>query len=77
MFVLRSKVSIADESDAWAQFGIWDKSARVVGVAWDGGVVTARVDEGRFLRMGRGAFACRDQSRGGLVRSMRSAPEGR
>ena len=54
MFVLRSKVSIADESDAWAQYGIWDKSARVVGVAWDGGVVTARVDDGRFLRMGRG-----------------------
>ena len=23
MFVLRSKVKIADESDAWAQFGVW------------------------------------------------------
>ena len=38
MFVLRSKVSIADESDAWAQYGIWDKSASRR-VAWDGGVV--------------------------------------
>lgn len=54
MFVLRSKVRIADESDAWAQYGIWDNSVNVAGVTWDDGVVTARVDEGRFLRMGRG-----------------------
>jgi folate-binding protein YgfZ len=54
MYVLRSKVKIADESDAWSQYGIWDESLGVAGVAWDNGVVTVRVDEGRFLRMGRG-----------------------
>jgi folate-binding protein YgfZ len=54
MFVLRSKVKITDESDAWAQYGIWDRSLAVDGVAWEGAVVTVRVDEGRFLRIGRG-----------------------
>src|ERR687896_2318741 len=33
MFVLRSKVKIADESDAWAQYGIWDADLDVSGVA--------------------------------------------
>ena len=28
MFVLRSKVKIADESDAWAQYGVWDADRR-------------------------------------------------
>jgi tRNA-modifying protein YgfZ len=54
MYVLRSKVKITDESDAWAQYGIWDKSLAIGAVAWEGGVVTARVDDGRFLRIGRG-----------------------
>ena len=26
MYVLRSKVKIADESDAWAQYGVWDSA---------------------------------------------------
>jgi folate-binding protein YgfZ len=30
MFVLRSKVKIADESDAWSQFGVWDEAAPTV-----------------------------------------------
>jgi folate-binding protein YgfZ len=55
MYVLRSKVKIADESDAWAQYGVWDSGLKVSGVAWDGDVVTVRVDEGRFLRMGPAA----------------------
>jgi tRNA-modifying protein YgfZ len=52
MFVLRSKVKIADESDAWTQYGVWDAD-RNVGVAWDGDTVTVRVGEGRFLKVGR------------------------
>jgi hypothetical protein len=52
MYVLRSKVKISDESAAWAQYGVWDPSVEVAGVAWDGDVVTVRVDEGRFLRLG-------------------------
>jgi hypothetical protein len=52
MYVLRSKVKIADESHAWAQYGVWDSGLKLSGVAWEGEVVTVRVDEGRFLRMG-------------------------
>jgi tRNA-modifying protein YgfZ len=54
MYVLRSKVRITDESDAWAQYGVWDAAARVEGVAWDGGTVTVKVGDGRFLRLGKG-----------------------
>ena len=54
MFILRSKVKIADESDAWAQYGIWDRSSQVSGVSWEGEVATVRVDDGRFVRLGRG-----------------------
>jgi len=54
MFILRSKVKIADESDAWAQYGIWDAGLKVAGVAWEGDTVTVRVDEGRFLKIGKG-----------------------
>jgi hypothetical protein len=53
MFVLRSKVKIADESAAWTQYGIWDTDLNVAGVAWDGDTVTVRVGEGRFFKMGR------------------------
>ena len=52
MYVLRSKVKIADESDAWVQYGVWDAALKVDGVAWHSDVVTVRVDEGRFLRIG-------------------------
>ena len=54
MFVLRAKVKIADESEAWAQYGIWDAGSKLAGVQWDGDSVTLRVAEGRFLRLGRG-----------------------
>jgi tRNA-modifying protein YgfZ len=54
MFVLRSKVKIADESDAWVQYGIWDADFHVAGVAWEGDSVTVRVGERRFLKIGRG-----------------------
>jgi folate-binding protein YgfZ len=52
MYVLRSKVKIADESDAWTQYGVWDSGLKLSGVAWQGDVVTVRVDEGRFLKIG-------------------------
>jgi folate-binding protein YgfZ len=51
MFVLRAKVKIADESDAWAQFGTWDADAPGHGVRWDGDRVTVPVGERRFLRL--------------------------
>ena len=53
MFVLRSKVKVADESDAWAQYGLWDADLKVEGVAWQGDVVTVRVGERRFLKIGK------------------------
>jgi folate-binding protein YgfZ len=53
MYVLRSKVKIADESDAWAQYGIWDPSSTVAGVAWEGNTVTVNVGAGRFLKIGK------------------------
>ncbi len=53
MFVLRSKVKVADESDAWTQYGLWNASLNAAGVAWEGGVVSVGVGEGRFLRMGK------------------------
>jgi len=53
MFILRSKVKIADESDAWAQYGLWDADLNVAGVAWDGGAVTVRVGERRFVKLGK------------------------
>ena len=62
MFIFRSRVRIADESDAWAQYGIWDAGLDIAGVRWDGDVVTVRVDEARFLRLGRGLALTADKS---------------
>ncbi|HEV3010405.1 MAG TPA: folate-binding protein [Burkholderiales bacterium] len=53
MFIFRSKVKITDESDAWAQYGIWDTDLGVNGVARDGETVTVRVAERRFLKIGK------------------------
>ncbi len=58
MFVLRAKVRIADESDAWAQFGVW---AGAVGIEWKNATATVPVDAGRHLRLERApsaALAC-------------------
>ena len=57
MFVLRSKVKVSDESDAWAQFGVWDAHAPAPGVLWDGERVSVPVGERRFLRLERTANA--------------------
>ena len=53
MFVLRSKVKIADQSDAWTQLGLWGEDLPVRDVAWDGEVGIVRVAERRFLRLSR------------------------
>jgi folate-binding protein YgfZ len=52
MFVLRSKVKVADESDAWAQFGVWDADYEPRDVVWRGNIATVRVGERRFLELG-------------------------
>lgn len=54
MYVLRSKVKIVDESDAWAQYGIWNTDLGVPGVAWDGETATVNVGDRRFVRIGKG-----------------------
>ena len=53
MFVLRAKVKVADESDAWVQFGVWDADWDASRVAWDGERVTVPVGDKRFLRLER------------------------
>jgi folate-binding protein YgfZ len=53
MFVLRSKVKVADETEAWAQYGVWDADLPVSGVAWDEGTVTVGLGERRFLKLGK------------------------
>jgi folate-binding protein YgfZ len=52
MFVLRSKVKIADESERWAQDGLWDTDAGAQEVSWNGAVATVRVGERRCLQLG-------------------------
>jgi folate-binding protein YgfZ len=52
MFVLRSKVKVADESDSWTQDGIWDADFQQPEVAWNDRIVTVRVGERRFIQMG-------------------------
>jgi folate-binding protein YgfZ len=51
MFVLRSKVRIADLSESWVQYGIWQALLPASDVTWDGEVATVRVDAARFLRI--------------------------
>src|ERR1700730_16473647 len=56
MFVLRSKVKIADESGKWHQFGVWgnavpglDVPRDALGVAEKGSVLAVRAGDARFL----------------------------
>lgn len=51
MFVLRAKVKIADESDAWTQFGLWDAREVPSAVTWEGDTATVPVGERRALRL--------------------------
>ena len=52
MFVLRSKVKVADESEQWVQDGLWDVDSDAPEVAWEGGVATVKVGERRALQIG-------------------------
>ena len=52
MFVLRSKVKVADESDAWTQDGLWDADFQQPDVVWKDGIATVRVGERRYLQIG-------------------------
>ena len=53
MFVLRSKVKVADQSDAWVQDGLWDADFQQPDVVWKDGIVTVRVGERRYIQLGR------------------------
>jgi tRNA-modifying protein YgfZ len=59
MFVLRSKVKIADESDAWLQFGIWgnvpalDMPQQLMGISQREGLAVVKVGDARFLALAR------------------------
>ena len=78
MFVLRSKVKIADLSEAWAQFGVWDVDWQQPDVAWKGNVATVRVGERRFLEFGPaaelGATASADEAQWTLQEIRASRP---
>src|SRR5512134_2539403 len=52
MFVLRSKVKVADESERWAQDGLWDMESGAAEVSWSGHIATVRVGERRYLQLG-------------------------
>lgn len=51
MFVLRSKVKVADASESWEQYGVWDADWKAQGVEWNGKVATVRVGDRRFLQL--------------------------
>ena len=57
MFILRSKVKIADESDGWLQFGLWGNAPGIempqqpMGVSQKEGLVVVNVGEARFLAL--------------------------
>ena len=50
MFVLRAKVKVVDESESWAQFGVWDAEAPA-GVTWDGARVRVPRGNARYLQL--------------------------
>jgi folate-binding protein YgfZ len=51
MFVLRSRVKIADESEAWAQFGVWEADGDPAKIDWKDQRAIVPVGERRFLRL--------------------------
>ena len=52
MFVLRAQVKISDESASWTQHGLWEADISGPDVAWNGEVVTVRVEPRRYLQLG-------------------------
>ncbi|HEY6967553.1 MAG TPA: folate-binding protein [Burkholderiales bacterium] len=60
MYILRSKVKLADVSGAWAQFGAWGAGgAAPLEVREEDGVVKVGVEPGRTLVLAEGAAAGR------------------
>lgn len=57
MFVLRAKVKITDESESWAQFGVWNDSREVTKVSWQENGVDVPAGERRTLRIEPAASA--------------------
>jgi len=55
MFVLRSKVKIADVSDAWEQHGVLSSDWNFEGVVWEATKVKIKVADKRFLHLGPAA----------------------
>ena len=53
MFVLRAMGKVADASDAWQQYGVWDADFQAPDVAWQDGNVRVRVGERRFLHLSK------------------------
>jgi folate-binding protein YgfZ len=59
MFVLRSKVKIADESERWRQYGVWggvpgmEPTPQLLGVSAREGTVAVRAGDNRFLVLAR------------------------
>ena len=51
MFVLRSRVKITDESNAWAQHGLWNADIAGPDVTWQGHIATVRVEPRRYLQL--------------------------
>jgi len=51
IFILRSKVKVADESDAWIQDGVWDADREGPDVSWSGSRASVRVGERRYLEI--------------------------
>jgi folate-binding protein YgfZ len=55
MFILRSKVKLADESDAWNQYGTWDADAPAA-VTWRGDAVDVPAGPRRFVTIAKEAL---------------------
>jgi len=51
MFILRSKVKVTDESDAWMQYGVWKANWTKTGVSWENGKATVEIEAGRYLEL--------------------------
>jgi len=49
MFVLRSKVKIADATGQWAQYGVWEPSGNLLAVSESEGAISIGIDAGRRL----------------------------
>ena len=49
--MLFRSVKVADASDAWSQFGVWDAEFQQPDVAWRDGKAIVRVGERRYLEL--------------------------